>query len=51
MTAPNVEHATKNGMTLANLPYILLAKVTATASEPSTSEGLSVVWKATMVNT
>ena len=37
MTAPKVEQATKMGMIQAILPYSLLANVTATASEPSTS--------------
>ena len=43
LTAPKVEQATKMGMIQAILPYSLLAKVTATASEPSTSGTLRVV--------
>ena len=37
LTAPKVERATNIGMSQAAPPYILLAKVTATASEPRTS--------------
>ena len=48
-TPPKVEQATKSDMIQAMLPYSLLEKVTATASEPRTSETESVVWKETMV--
>ena len=37
LMAPKVERATDIGMTQAARPYILEAKVTATASEPRTS--------------
>ena len=40
---PNVDMATKIGMMMANLPYMISANLTATASEPSTSGTLSVV--------
>ena len=49
LTPPKVEQATKRDMTQAMLPYSLLEKVTATASEPRTSETESVVWNETMV--
>ena len=49
LTPPKVEQATKTDMTQAMLPYSLVEKVTATASEPSTSDTESVVWKETMV--
>ena len=49
LTPPNVEQATNSAMIQAIEPYSLLEKVTATASEPSTSDTESVVWKETMV--
>ena len=49
LTPPKVEQATKRDMTQAMLPYSLLEKVTATASEPRTSETERVVWNETMV--
>ena len=63
LTPPKVEQATKRDMTQATGPNSLercltqplathlLAKVTATASEPSTSGVERVVWKETMVST
>ena len=49
-TAPKVDRATKMGIIQAICPYSLLAKVTATASEPRTSLTERVVWKATIVS-
>ena len=48
-TPPKVEQATKIGIIQERGPNILLAKVIATASEPSTSGIERVVWKDTMV--
>ena len=49
LTPPKVEHATNTDMIQAILPYSLLEKVTATASEPSTSDTERVVWNDTIV--
>lgn len=42
-TAPKVDMATNTGIVQAIIPKSRLAKVTATASEPKTSSGDSVV--------
>lgn len=42
-TAPKVDRATKIGMLMAKGPNSLLAKATATASDPRTSSGVKVV--------
>ena len=49
LTPPKVEQATNSAMIQAMEPYSLLEKVTATASEPSTSDTESVLWNETMV--